>query len=262
VTHQLVLTLTWTFFPLSEVATTWQTDSTVHKLKPRLFHKSAHLWGPFCRLPLRCELHLTVLSDFQVCCHFWAVPSAFQPYNSHFKVQMASSHHNSSTPVSLLGTLFNTISCFSDQMAYSPNAPRCSRWIHQRGRSSLRSPSSTIQPGRTVSPVSGPSIISADNDSNWEDAPTTNSITNLTANRPTSSTCLQSKPRQSDNTNKQLAEVLGWLANTLNSNQTPGPNTNLRKTKACILNTFSSTKPDKLNNFLFQCHLYFHANPV
>ena len=30
--------------PLSEVATTWQTDSAAHKLKPRSFHKSAHLW--------------------------------------------------------------------------------------------------------------------------------------------------------------------------------------------------------------------------
>ena len=35
---------------------------------------------------------------------------------------MASSHHNSSTPVLLLGTFFNTISCFSDQIAYLPNA--------------------------------------------------------------------------------------------------------------------------------------------
>ena len=32
------------FSPLSEVATMWQTDSTAYKLKPRSFHKSAHLW--------------------------------------------------------------------------------------------------------------------------------------------------------------------------------------------------------------------------
>ena len=44
VTHQSVLTSTQTFSPSSEVATTQQTDSTAHKLKPRLFHKSAHLW--------------------------------------------------------------------------------------------------------------------------------------------------------------------------------------------------------------------------
>ena len=106
-------------------------------------------------------------------------------------------------------------------------------------------------------PVLGLSIISADNGPNWENAPT-NPITNN--NKPTSSTCSRSKPHQSDNTNEQLAEILGWLANTLNSNQTPGSNTNTRGTKACIPNTFSGTEPDKLNNFLFQCHLYFHTN--
>ena len=111
-------------------------------------------------------------------------------------------------------------------------------------------------------PIPGPSIIPADNDPNWEDAPTTNLITNLTANRPTSSTRSWSKPWQSDNTNEQLAKVLGRLANTLNPNQTPGPNTNTRGTKACISNTFSGTEPDKLNNFLFQCCLYFYANLV
>jgi len=100
-----------------------------------------------------------------------------------------------------------------------------------------------------------------DNDPNWEDAPT-NPITNLTANRPTSSTHSWSKLCQSDNTNEQLAEVLGRLANTINSNQTPRPNTNSRGTKARIPNTFSGTEPDKLNNFLFQCRLYFHTNPV
>ena len=99
-----------------------------------------------------------------------------------------------------------------------------------------------------------------DNDPNWEDAPTTNLNTNLTANRPTSSTRSRSKPRQSDNSNKQLAEVLGQLANTLNANQTPAPNTNSRGTKARIPDTFSGTEPNKLNNFLFQCRLYFHAH--
>ena len=67
---------------------------------------------------------------------------------------------------------------------------------------------------------------------------------------------------QSDNTNKQLAKVLGRLANTLNTNQTPAPNTNLRGTKAHISDTFSGTEPNKLNNFLFQCRLYFRANPA
>ena len=57
-----------------------------------------------------------------------------------------------------------------------------------------------------------------DNDPNWKNAPA-NPITNtITANRPISSTHSQFKLYQSDNTNKQLAEVLGQLANTLNSN--------------------------------------------
>jgi len=59
-----------------------------------------------------------------------------------------------------------------------------------------------------------------------------------------------------------LAEVLGRLANTLNTNQTPRPNTNSRGIKARIPDTFSSTEPDKLNNFLFQYRLYFRANPA
>ena len=111
-------------------------------------------------------------------------------------------------------------------------------------------------------PVLGPSIVPADNDPNWEDTPATNPTTNLITNRPTSSTRLWSKLHQSDDTNEQLADILSRLANTLNSNQTPRPNINTRGTKACIPNTFSGTEPDKLNNFLFQCYLYFYANPV
>ena len=59
-----------------------------------------------------------------------------------------------------------------------------------------------------------------------------------------------------------MVDVLGRLANTLNTNQTPRPNTNSREIKARIPNTFSGTKPDKLNNFLFQCRLYFCTNPA
>ena len=110
--------------------------------------------------------------------------------------------------------------------------------------------------------VHGPSIVPVDNNPNWEDAPTNPSTNNNIANRPTSSTRSWSKHCWSDNTNKQLAEVLGRLANTLNTNQTPVPNTNSRGTKACISDTFSGTKPNKLNNFLFQYRLYFRANPA
>ena len=112
-------------------------------------------------------------------------------------------------------------------------------------------------------PVPGPSIVPVNNDPNWEDTPTTNPTTNtITANRPTFSTCLWSKPCRSNDTNEQLAEVLSQLANILNYNQTSSSNTNARENKACISNIFSSTEPDKLNNFLFQYHLYFCANLV
>ena len=43
-THQSVLTSTWTFPSSSEVVTMRQTDGAAHKLKPRSFHKSTHLW--------------------------------------------------------------------------------------------------------------------------------------------------------------------------------------------------------------------------
>ena len=46
-----------------------------------------------------------------------------------------------------------------------------------------------------------------------------------------------------------MANILGHIANTLTVNQTSGPNSNQRETKAYISNTFSSTKSNKLNNF-------------
>ena len=42
-TYQSALTPILDFFPSSKVAIMQQTDSTAHKLNPRLFHKSAHL---------------------------------------------------------------------------------------------------------------------------------------------------------------------------------------------------------------------------
>ena len=59
-----------------------------------------------------------------------------------------------------------------------------------------------------------------------------------------------------------MANILGQLINMLNAHQTSRSNTNGRETKVYISNTFSSTEPDKLNNFLFQYHLYFCANLV
>jgi len=42
--YQLALIPILDFFLSFEVMTMQQTDSAAYKLKPRLFHKSAHLW--------------------------------------------------------------------------------------------------------------------------------------------------------------------------------------------------------------------------
>ena len=152
-THQSALTSISDFSPSSEVATTWQTDSAAHKLKPRLFHKSAHLWvhsadfhpGVNCAWQYYQTLKSAIaFKQFCLLNPLSQFCLQFNLTNLHLKVQMASSHCNSSTPVPLLRIPFNTISGFSDQMAYLLNALQYSRWIHQRGRSSPRSPSSTI----------------------------------------------------------------------------------------------------------------------
>jgi len=168
------------------------------------------------------------------------------------------------TLVPLLKIPFNTILYFSNNFSgtYLPNTLQHSRYIYQKGQSFLKSPIYTIQFTQTVLFVSGPNIIFMDNNSNWKDAPTTNPTTNLISNRLNSSTYLWLKLCQSNNTNEQLANVLSWLRNTLNANQTLSPHTNSKRTKAYTSDTFSSTKPNKFNNFLFQYHLYFCTNPI
>ena len=100
------------------------------------------------------------------------------------------------------------------------------------------------------------------NNPNWKDASTTNLTTNLISNRSNSTTYSQSKLHHSDSTNEQLVNILSQLVNSLTTNQTPSPNANSRETKAHIPDIFSSTELDKLNNFLFQYHLYFCANSM
>jgi len=70
------------------------------------------------------------------------------------------------------------------------------------------------------------------------------------------------KSQCNNNTNDQLANLLDHITNTLTANQTPSPNANSKETKAHIPNIFSSTELVRLNNFLFQCYLYFYANPA
>ena len=123
------------FFLFSEIAIMQQTDGTAHKLKPRSFNKSIYLWVHLIDFHSWCKLCLTVLSDSQVCCCFWAVLSAkssvvvlFAKQSSTSKSKITSYCNSStSTLVPLLGTPFNTISHFSDYLAYLPNTPQQSR---------------------------------------------------------------------------------------------------------------------------------------
>jgi len=56
----------------------------------------------------------------------------------------------------------------------------------------------------------------------------------------------------------QLAEALQQLSENLNKGLAP----KLHQSKACIPDTFNGSDPHKLNHFLFQCRLFFHANPL
>jgi len=58
--------------------------------------------------------------------------------------------------------------------------------------------------------------------------------------------------------NNQLAEALQQLSENLNRESAPKPH----QLKAHIPDIFDSSNPHKLNHFLFQCRLFFHANPL
>ncbi|KAF5356896.1 hypothetical protein D9756_006427 [Leucocoprinus leucothites] len=66
-------------------------------------------------------------------------------------------------------------------------------------------------------------------------------------------------PCHCDQFQGRLANALSWL--TANLDHCPQPNA-APVNKACLLDTFSGTDPDKLNTFLIQCRLYFCANPT
>jgi len=93
-----------------------------------------------------------------------------------------------------------------------------------------------------------PATIShVDNNLDWVDAPIL---------VPTS--VFQTPPVADHNPiNNQLAEAFQQLSENLNRGSAP----KLHQSKAHILDTFNSSDPHKLNHFLFQCWLFFCANP-
>ena len=86
-----------------------------------------------------------------------------------------------------------------------------------------------------------------DDDPDWVDAP-------ISVPTP----ALQTPPVADHNpVNNQLAEALRQLSENLNRGLAPKPH----QSKTRILDTFNGSDPHKLNHFLFQCWLFFRANP-
>jgi len=93
-----------------------------------------------------------------------------------------------------------------------------------------------------------PTTIShINNDLDWVDAPI-----------PVPTPVFQTLPVADCNPiNNQLAEALQQLSENLNRGSAPKSH----QSKAHILDTFNGSNPHKLNYFLFQCGLFFYANP-
>jgi len=96
-----------------------------------------------------------------------------------------------------------------------------------------------------VDPVTIPHV---DDDLDWVDTPI-----------PVPTPVFQTPPGVNFNPiNNQLAETLRQLLEILNRGSAPKP----YQSKTHILDTFNGSDPHKLNYFLFQCWLFFHANPL
>jgi len=94
-----------------------------------------------------------------------------------------------------------------------------------------------------------PSTVSYDDDDlDWVDAPI-----------PVLTPVFQTPSAVTDHNsiNNQLAEALRQILENLNRGSAPKPH----QLKAYIPDTFNGSDPHKLNHFLFQCRLFFHANP-
>jgi len=86
-----------------------------------------------------------------------------------------------------------------------------------------------------------------DDDPDWVDAPI-----------PVPTPVFQTPPVADHNpVNNHLAEALQQLSENLNRGSAPKPH----QSKARIPDIFDGSNPHKLNHFLFQCRLFFHANP-
>jgi len=110
----------------------------------------------------------------------------------------------------------------------------------------LRSSPLPVEPSEFhgVDPSTVPHV---DNDLDWVDAPI-----------PVPTPVFQTPPVADHNpVNNQLAKALRQLSENLNRGLAPKPH----QLKTCIPDIFDGSDPYKLNYFLFQCWLFFRANP-
>ena len=132
---------------------------------------------------------------------------------------------------------------------FTSGLPRRSRRLQSGTSHTPVRPCSSLPPVEPsefhgVDPATIPHI---DDDPDWVDAPI-----------PVPTPVFQT-PSVADRNpvNNQLAEALQQLLENLNRGSAPKPH----QSKAHIPDTFDGSDPYKLNHFLFQCRLFFHANP-
>ena len=132
---------------------------------------------------------------------------------------------------------------------FTSGLPRRSR-RHQSG-----TPRTPVRPRSSPLPVKpsefhgvDPSTVPhVDDDPDWVDAPI-----------PVPTLVFQTPPvADRSPINNQLVEALRQLSENLNRGSVPKPH----QSKAHIPDIFDGSDPHKLNHFLFQCQLFFCANP-
>ena len=124
---------------------------------------------------------------------------------------------------------------------FTSGLPRRSRRL-QSG-----TPRTPVRPRSSPLPVEPSTVPHVDDDPDWVDTPI-----------PVPTPVFQTPPVADRNpVNNQLAEALQQLSENLNRGSAPKPH----QSKARIPDIFDGSDPHKLNHFLFQCRLFFRANP-
>ena len=125
---------------------------------------------------------------------------------------------------------------------FTSGLPRRSR------RLQLGTPRTPVRPRSFPLPVEPSTVPYVDDNPDWVDAPI-----------PVPTPVFQTSPVANCNpVNNQLAEALRQLLENLNRGSALKPH----QLKARIPDIFNGSDPHKLNHFLFQCRLFFRANPL